>query len=215
MKKLARLSGQKTWLMHLIFASILIANSAAPVLAEANLKVSGVAWTQYQEGMTAMYKGATNFDYNPFFNTGGIIFLGGDPLIFAIYGNDPLAFVPREQLTQLSCLSSYESGERSWLVMLSGLRVAGVDPISQLVLVSSASRPSLGVPFQVPTVLSLSLPDVFEPVLIFILSFFISCSFLVIKTLDSLVCRHQNWHYLDDHYRQDLGFSYSSGLSPE
>lgn len=43
------------------------------------VQVSGFAWTQFQSGLTPMYKGAANFDYNPFFNTGGLVFLNSKP----------------------------------------------------------------------------------------------------------------------------------------
>ncbi len=79
MERYVRFSEQASRLKYLFMCSVFLVLSAVPVLADANLKVSGVAWTQYQEGMTHMYKGATNFDYNPFFNTGGLIFLGGEP----------------------------------------------------------------------------------------------------------------------------------------
>ena len=52
---------------------------AAPARAESYLKVSGVAWSQYQNGLTPMYKGAANFDYNPFFGAGGLLLLNGRP----------------------------------------------------------------------------------------------------------------------------------------
>ncbi|GEM_PF-5626049 len=48
-------------------------------MAETNLDVSGFAWTQYEQGLTKMYKGAANFDYDPFFSAGGMIFLGNKP----------------------------------------------------------------------------------------------------------------------------------------
>lgn len=43
-------------------------------------ELTGFAWTQYQNGMTPMYKGAANFDHNPFFNAGAMLFLDGKPM---------------------------------------------------------------------------------------------------------------------------------------
>jgi hypothetical protein len=60
-------------------AATIFCSGSANIYADANLKVSGVAWTQYQNGLTPMYKGAANFDYNPFFSTGGLVFLGSQP----------------------------------------------------------------------------------------------------------------------------------------
>src|SRR4051794_26414244 len=55
------------------------AGAATPAFSEAKLDVSGYAWTQYQQGLTEMYKGAANFDHDPFFSAGGMLFLGNNP----------------------------------------------------------------------------------------------------------------------------------------
>lgn len=65
--------------MAALLSAAVIAGGTENTGAEAALKVSGYAWTQYQNGLTPMYKGLANFDYNPFFQAGGLLFLNNQP----------------------------------------------------------------------------------------------------------------------------------------
>ncbi len=57
----------------------MLAGTALCASAEPLLNVSGVAWTQYQEGITGLYQGAANFDHNAFYGSGGLLFLKRAP----------------------------------------------------------------------------------------------------------------------------------------
>jgi hypothetical protein len=63
----------------LALAIALGAGAGSPARAEAKLETSGYAWTQAMSGLTPMYKGEANFDYNPFIEFGGQLFLGSQP----------------------------------------------------------------------------------------------------------------------------------------
>ncbi|MDB5106695.1 MAG: hypothetical protein JWP91_4384 [Fibrobacteres bacterium] len=76
--KTDRMEVAGNWGRAALLASCL-ASAGTPVFSEAKLDVSGYAWTQYQQGVTEMYKGAANFDHDPFFSAGGMLFLGNKP----------------------------------------------------------------------------------------------------------------------------------------
>lgn len=71
-------TGTAGWGASLLVSTVFAAGMA-PVSAESNLNLSALAWSQYQNGLTEMYKGAANFDYNPFFSAGGLLFLNSKP----------------------------------------------------------------------------------------------------------------------------------------
>ncbi|MDB5049084.1 MAG: hypothetical protein JWO30_2155 [Fibrobacteres bacterium] len=77
MSKIAGTRGRRR--SCLLLSAAIASGLAASAGAEPNLDVSGYAWTQYLNGLTPMYKGAANFDYNPFFKAGGMLFLGSQP----------------------------------------------------------------------------------------------------------------------------------------
>jgi hypothetical protein len=65
--------------MNRIVLSALLAAAVPAAAADLHLDVSGYAWTDYINGLTPMYKGAANFDYQPFFSAGGMLLLGQRP----------------------------------------------------------------------------------------------------------------------------------------
>lgn len=69
----------RNWGRFAALAAAIAVPGARAESGQSSLDISGYAWTQYQNGLTEMYKGAANFDYNPFFNAGGLIFLGSKP----------------------------------------------------------------------------------------------------------------------------------------